>query len=156
MQPRADLKSTPFNRTTNETSRPPPASTPTPADLIAELPWSWRHHGDGGGSRWRREVGVGERELGRSLLQRMGPKGSFEELGWGCGRGGGAAPTCLARLPASPGLTFPPLPLTHHAGDSQHLGCKPGRGGAQTPRVRTELQGVGAGQHLEETTPRGT
>ena len=60
------------------------------------------------GSRWRREVGVGERELGRSLLQRMGPKGSSEELGWGCGRGGGAAPTCLASLAGAHGPTSTP------------------------------------------------
>lgn len=62
--------------------------------------------------QWR-EAGVGERELGRSLLQGMGQKGS-SKLTWrgGCelggGLGGGAAPPgahpCLpsAHLPYQP------------------------------------------------------
>lgn len=84
--------------------------------------------------QWR-EAGVGERELGRSLLQGMGQKGS-SKLTWrgGCELGGGAlgagllpqehtpacqAPTCLTSLPGIHVLTsFPDSPrrwVTHCA-----------------------------------------
>lgn len=74
--------------------------------------------------QWR-EAGVGERGLGRSLLQGLGPKGSSKSSGvrweWrvGGGRGGGAAPpggwapacqapTCLASLAGTHVLTSSP------------------------------------------------
>lgn len=77
--------------------------------------------------QWR-EAGMGERELGRSLLQGMGQKGS-SKLTWhgGCEWGGPWGQGCSPRstplpakrppaLPASPAFTFSPLSLTHHAG----------------------------------------
>lgn len=73
------------------------------------------------GERESGEEEKGRGNLGRGLLQGMGPKISLKRLFWSGARRGGAAPQAGyllgAHLPLPPPQhSLPRLPWTHHAG----------------------------------------
>lgn len=134
-QPRADFKGAQFNRRTDESSCPPPALTPADCGAASR---SKGNHGDGG-TALTAAGRVGERqregELGGRILQGMRPEDfSRRPLGEGLlpGRLGTCqGHTCLSSLLSAHVLAS--APDSPQMGDSQHLGCKQGRGGPGKP-----------------------
>lgn len=129
VQPQDRFRRIQFSRKTNEPNHPPP--TLTPADSGAAS-WRRRSHGDGGSlltaSPGRRRVGVRREGTRERHPAGDGTQGFSAEASRGRATGEGLlAPTpptprgwASAKrppaFPASPALTFSPLPLTHHAG----------------------------------------